>query len=115
MHGVYNVDRSDVIYLLTATRTKNKYGVSVDTYEKRMVYCQVSSINEREFFEAGRSGLNPEYRFTMFSGDYNGEETIEYQDKTYTVYRTYLKRSDAIELYVMRKGGSNGITTKDQS
>lgn len=115
MHGVYNVDRSDVIYLLTATRTKNKYGVSIDTYTKKMVYCQVSSVQQSEFHDAGRNGLNPVFRFTMFSGDYNNEEVVEYNGDTYSVYRTYLKRSDQIELYVERKGGSNGTQVQNQT
>ena len=85
----------------------------VETAVRKMVYCQVSSIQQNEFHEAGRNGLNPSFRFTMFSGDYNDEEIVEYNGKTYSVYRTYLKRSDQIELYVERKGGTNGTTVQD--
>jgi hypothetical protein len=69
--------------------------------------CQVDSITRAEFFEGGRNGLNPEFKFTMFFGDYSGESIVEYQGKTYAVYRTYLRRTDIIELYVERKGGTN--------
>ena len=86
----------------------------VETAVRKMVYCQMSSIRQSEFHEAGRNGLNPAYRFTMFSGDYNDEEIVEYNGKTYSVYRTYLKRSDQIELYVERKGGTNGTQIQDQ-
>jgi hypothetical protein len=51
--------------------------------------------------------LNPEFKFTMFFGDYSVESIVEYQGKTYAVYRTYLRRTDIIELYVERKGGTN--------
>lgn len=104
-----------MIYLISVTRTENKYGVVVETPVKRMVYCQVSSIRQSEFHEAGRNGLNPEFRFTMFSGDYNDEEIVEYNGKTYSIYRTFLKRSDDIELYVQREGGTNGIQASDPS
>ena len=74
----------------------------------RQVYCSVSSVSATEFFEGGRNGLNPEYRITVFFGDYNGETMLEYQGKTYAIYRTYYGKTDNLELYVERKGGING-------
>lgn len=105
------MDRSDIISLIDVSQVQNEYGVWVETYEKRQIYCRVESVPTREFFEAGRSGLNPEYRFTVFQGDYQGEELVEYHDKTYSIYRTYLRSNDNLELYVERKGGTNGIQT----
>lgn len=110
MHGVHGMDRSDVIYLVSETKTQDNNGVWNIQTEKRRVFCNVQSVTQTEFFEAGRNGLNPEYEFTMFQGDYNGERTVEYNGADYAVYRTYRKRTDEIELYVERKGGSNGIT-----
>lgn len=105
------MDRSDVINLISVVRVKDENGFWVETKASRQVYCRVDSISQSEFFEAGRNGLNPDYRFTMFSGDYQNEEIVEYRGQTYSVYRTYLTRSDNIELYVERKGGTNGIST----
>lgn len=45
---------------------------------------------------------------TMFFGDYDGETSLIYKGKTYSVYRTYQGRNDELELYVERKGGTNG-------
>lgn len=102
------MDRSDVIYLIKQTFVQDENGVERSVKDSRMVYVQVNSVTRQEFFEAGRSGLNPEYMFTMFAGDYCGESIVEYAGKTYAVYRTYLARNDQIELYVERKGGTNG-------
>jgi SPP1 family predicted phage head-tail adaptor len=102
------MDRSDVIKLISVTRTQDKYGQFVDTETSRQVYCQVGSITQSEFYEGGRNGLNPEYRFTVFFADYEDETIIEYKGKRYAVYRTYLARNDRLELYVERKGGTNG-------
>ncbi len=102
------MDRSDVIKLISVTRTQDKYGQFVDTETSRQVYCQVGSITQSEFYEGGRNGLNPEYRFTVFFADYEDETIIEYKGKRYAVYRTYLARNDKLELYVERKGGTNG-------
>lgn len=101
------MDRSDVIKLISETRTQDDYGRWIATKTGKQVMCQVDSITRAEFFEGGRNGLNPEFKFTMFFGDYNGESVVEYQGKTYAVYRTYLRRTDIIELYVERKGGTN--------
>jgi SPP1 family predicted phage head-tail adaptor len=102
------MDKSDVIKLISVTRTQDKYGQFVDTETSRQVYCQVGSITQSEFYEGGRNVLNPEYRFTVFFADYEDETIIEYKGKRYAVYRTYLARNDRLELYVERKGGTNG-------
>ena len=102
------MDRSEVITLVSSERTQDQYGVWTDALTGRDVFCQVDSVTRQEFFEGGRNGLNPEFRFTLFFGDYDGERDLIYKNKAYTVYRTYLGRKDTIELYVERKGGSNG-------
>ena len=109
------MDRSDIITLLAETKTQNAYGVWVTTLSNRDVFCQVDSVTRAEFFEGGRNGLNPEYRMTMFAGDYQGERLLIYNQSTYSVYRTYQGRNDTIELYVERKGGSNGKTYQTNS
>lgn len=105
------MDRSDVIKLIGMTKTQDAYGVWRKTPTAKEVMCQVDSVSQTEFYEAGRNGLNPEYRFTMFYADYSGESVVEYKGNTYSVYRTYLRKTDIIELYVERKGGTNGIVT----
>lgn len=104
------MDRSAKITLLATAKTQNDFGVWVETQTSRDVFCQVDSVTRSEFFEGGRNGLNPEFRMTMFFGDYQGEKLLVYNGATYSVYRTYQGRNDTIELYVERKGGSNGKT-----
>ena len=102
------MDRSQTITLISETQTQDDYGVWRTTETRTDVFCQVGSVTRAEFFDAGRNGLNPEYRITMFFGDYNGERIVEYNSKRYAVYRTYHARTDIIELYVQREGGVNG-------
>lgn len=97
-----------MIELVTVTRTQDEYGVWRTSETTKKIYCQVDSVTQSEFFEAGRNGLNPEFRFTVFFGDYSNEPIVIYKDKRYAVYRTYLTRNDRLELYVERKGGTNG-------
>lgn len=107
------MDRSNVISLVSTNQTQDAFGVWRQTETKRDVFCQVDSVTRAEFFEAGRSGLNPEFRFTLFAGDYNGESIVIFNGKAYSVYRTYHARTDEIELYVERKGGTNGKENVD--
>lgn len=109
------MDRSDIITLVAVTRTQNEYGQWVASESTRDVYCQVDSVTQSEFFEGGRNGLNPEFRFTMFFADYENEPIVEYKGLRYAVYRTYLNRNDKIELYVERKGGTNGTTSQNNA
>ena len=102
------MDRSNVITLLSATKTQDQFGVWRETLTERKVFCQVDSVTANEFFNGGRNGLNPEYRMSMFFGDYQGETMLRYNGMTYAIYRTYQRRDDIIELYVERKGGTNG-------
>lgn len=103
------MDRSDVIELIPVTYSKDANGIQHATEgEPRKVMCQVDSVTRNEFFEAGRNGLNPEFVFRVFFGDYEGERLVEYHGKRYSIYRTYHGRNDMMELYAERKGGTNG-------
>lgn len=101
------MDMSDVLTLVKVTNTKNKNGVFIKTRTERDIFCQTDSVTASEFFDAGRNGLNPEFRFTVFFGDYEGETECIYHGKSYSIYRTYRARTDVLELYAERKGGSN--------
>lgn len=103
------MDRSQVITLVSYPRTQDARGVWRDAAPvERNVFCQVDSVTRAEFFEGGQNGIRPEYRFTMFYWDYNGERTVMYNGVAYTIYRTYHARTDTLELYVERRTGNNG-------
>ena len=102
------MDRSTVITLIAQTNTQDSNGIWRTAETSRDVFCQVDSVTRSEFFEGGRNGLNPEFRFTMFFADYQDEEVLIYKDRAYAIYRTYIGKNDTIELYCERKGGTNG-------
>jgi hypothetical protein len=98
-----------VIYLISEQMEQDENGVFRSVPIKRRQYCKVKNVTSREFFDGGRNGLNPEYQFTMFAGDYNGERSLEYNGQAYGIYRKYLADGDYLELYVERKGATNGL------
>lgn len=99
----------DVITLISNTFTTDENGVQMALETKREIFCRMGSVTRAEFFNGGRAGLNPEFVFTVFAGDYMGEEIVAFHGRSYAIYRTYfVPDSDYIELYVQRKGGTNG-------
>lgn len=99
------MDRSSVIYLVSNNKTQNELGIWVDNLTERKVFAEVSSVGQSEWFEGGRNGLNPEYRFRMFAYDYNGESLVKYNGVIYSIYRTYVDRNELIELYAEKREG----------
>lgn len=100
------VDRSDVCKLIAVTYTTDAIGQKVPTETSRTVYCSKRSASRQEFFAAGTTGINPEYVLTLFSHDYSGEEIVEIGGSRYSVYRTYQRTPDDLELHVERKRGT---------
>ena len=99
------MDRSEVCYLISQTHTRNSSGIMTAAETSSQVYCNVQSVSASEWFDGGRNGLNPEYRLTIFEGDYSGETIVKLNNVRYAVYRTYKTKVNNIELYVQKEGG----------
>lgn len=99
------MDKSRVLTLIKTTYTVDEIGQQVPVETRRDAFCNVSSVSASELFGAGKAGLKPEYRATMFAPDYEREEIVELDGMRYGVYRTYLGRNETIELYLERKAG----------
>lgn len=104
----------DILFLISENLQQGDLGEWVPATVARRVFCRVSSIDDNEFYDAGRSGLNPEARVTVFHADYKGETVCRFKSNDYSIYRTKrIPNSDYIDLYLERKGGSNGQTSND--
>ena len=102
------MDRSEVMYLVNTEKYQDDNGIWHTRETKRKVYVNVKSTSATEFHDAGRNGLNPDLVFTLFMYDYREEIIVEYKNKRYSVYRTYIIQNhgnDFIELHTERQGG----------
>lgn len=99
------MDKSRVLILIAESYQEDSIGQQVPQEERREVFCNITGVSSAEFFEAGRAGIRPEYRVTVFAFDYNGETVVELDGVRYGVYRTYLRPDEDIELYLERKAG----------
>lgn len=97
----------DVAYLIFNEDVRDAIGQFVPGMETRSeILISVESINRSEFFNAGKSGLTPEFLFKTAAINYCGQDEVEYNGKRYSIYRTYNPpNSDEIELYVQKKVG----------
>lgn len=96
---------ADILILISQEIDIDEYGNEEATETETAVFCEVGSITQSEFFASADTELQPEFRFSIFFGDYNGQDIVEYQGKRYSVYRTY-RSGDYMELYVERKIGN---------
>lgn len=97
-----------IITLIAQTFSIDQYGNEVVTTQDTDVFAEVDSVSQSEFFAAQDTELKPEYKFTVFFGNYNGQSLVEYEDEIYSVYRTY-RTGDNLELYVERKIGERRV------
>ena len=96
---------NDVITLIKETYDTNETGDPVTTQTKREVFCQVRSVGMREKYQAQAVGLLPELTFILPDYyEYDDEQYVMYNEKTYRVIRTFVKDSHEIELVVTKDG-----------
>lgn len=104
--------RNDSIKLIKKSGTDvDAFGRQIVTETATEIFCDVLSIRQTEFTEAGKLGIRPTYCFEIFAEEYSGEEEVEYDGRRYYVYRNYRNREypDRLELYVQdRSGVKNG-------
>ena len=93
------------ITLITTEYAQDDLGEWTETRTESTVFAYVSSVTMSEFYEAGLQGFKPEFRFTVWMSEYDEQEVLEYNDKVYTIYRTYMRDDGRIELYVTEKKG----------
>lgn len=79
------------------------------------IRCLMESVNRSEFFAGGKAGFRPEMVFTIFHGEYRGEDTLTWNGTAYAIYRTFHRPgTDDLELYVKREVGvDNGAQDGD--
>ncbi len=101
--GKDNISLDLICYLQSVTITYDEIGNSIETPVNRLVFCAELSIYSSEFFNAGQTGIKPELMLVVDIEEYDGEESLLYNDNPYNVYRNYPRPDGLIELYC--KGG----------
>ena len=89
------MDRDTELILITPVMAADTYGIPQEGEPiRRSVFARVESVSRSEFFEAGRNGLRPDYKMTMFSYDYEGEKIVEFNGRRFNVVRAFQSEFD---------------------
>ncbi|NMA65320.1 MAG: phage head closure protein [Clostridiaceae bacterium] len=99
--------RNTTVNLIKKTYVSDEIGQQIPTATKKTVFADVEGISQNEFFKAGRTGLKPQYKILIWVFEYNGEAAVELDGKKYSVYRTFLRDDEKIELYLTEKLGGH--------
>ena len=103
-----NVYPIDLVEITTEKDSLNQ--VVEKTRTTKTIYAEISSVSQTEFFSAGRLGFQPSFKAVIYDFEYNGESIVKYNNKLYSIYRTYyVNGTDRLELYLEERGG-----TKDE-
>lgn len=99
------MDRSVVVELVAESYTTDALHQTITTETTREVFASIRSVSRSEWDAGGNQGLRPEFQITMFEPDYEGEKIVKIRGNRYSVYRTYIRQNEMIELYVEEQVG----------
>lgn len=105
----------NVIKLVSESRTVDEYGDFNAITTERVIFADLRSITQSEFYQAQATGLKPEIKFVIADFlDYQNEKKILYTpfngvEEEYTVLRTY-RDGNQLEL-VCKRGVDHGAST----
>lgn len=100
------MERDHVAYLISETHEADELAQMIPMEHRREVFCTIGSVQQSEWFSAGRNGLKAQLRLKVFADDYAGETMVEVDGVRYEIYRTYLGDNSKMELYLKKAGGS---------
>ncbi len=99
--------RSEVIYFMDMVPSEER-DVNGDPVTREqiseMVYAEIKSIGQSEFYQAQTADIKPEIKFRITDYmDYQGQKYLIHEGIRYTVLRTY--RTNGNELEITCYGG----------
>lgn len=99
---------NSVITLVSEKIKVDEYGDQIKTQSERVVFAELKSIGQSEFYQAQALGLKPEIKFVLPDYlEYGGEKRLKFKDfgedneQEYTVLRTY-RQNNLLELICKR-------------
>jgi hypothetical protein len=97
-----------VCFLISPTITKDALKQEIKTDGiPRQVFCSTTNISRQEFNVSMQAGLKAEKVIIIDHDEYDGEEKLKYANKNYSVYRTFVRPDNFIELYCEVRIGGN--------
>ncbi|PDY48449.1 phage head closure protein [Bacillus pseudomycoides] len=97
---------NDILLFPVVTTIEDELGQKEEFEEFiRQVFCEKKSVPQSEFFQAGQSGIKASCTLIVHLLDYQEEQKVKYREKEYSIYRTYERNDEKVELYCEVKAG----------
>lgn len=96
------------LILLSHSYISDKYGNQIKKSTKIPIpIIKVTSVSEKEFYDAGQQHKKPSIRFVISSLNYNEEEELEYMGTNYSILRSQTIVADETNLICERRVGND--------
>lgn len=99
------ISLDDVCELLSITTIKDDIGNMIKTEKPFMCFCSKMSITRAEFNAAGSLGLKPDMMLVVDGDAYDNEKYLLYQGTKYSIYKSYQRADNFMELYCEVRNG----------
>lgn len=90
--------------IITTVRDELNQVEEIESFTKQ-VFCEKKPIAQSEFFAAGQSSIKAAQVLVVSIFDYDNEMKLKFKDKVYSIYRTYERLDEKVELYCEVKAG----------
>ena len=99
------ISLDDVCYLISITTTQDTLGQAIKEEKESMVFCSKMSITRAEFNSAGMLGKKTSLMFIIDADTYEEEQLLRYNEKKYSIYKTFQRADGFTEIYCEVKAG----------
>lgn len=95
------------IKLVSEVKSVDEYGDTISAETERIVFCELKSITQTEFYQAEAVGLKPEIKFVIPDFlEYSNEQVVKFtpfngEEEIYSVLRTY-RNNNQLEIVCKR-------------
>lgn len=100
-----NISLDNVCTLLSIETIQDDLGQFIKIEKPYLVFCSKLSITRAEHSSAGTSGHKPELMLIVDSDSYENETLVEFENKKYSIYKTFQRVDSFTELYCEVKTG----------
>lgn len=99
------VSLDDVCNLISISSQQDDIGQPIITETPYMIFCSKLSITRAEFNSAGNMGHKPAMLLIVDAESYQNEKYLDYENKRYSIYKTFQRIDGFLELYCEVKTG----------
>lgn len=100
------MDNLKKVKLIKRAQLVDSLGEVTYSETSREVYGSVTSSSQSEWFTAHRDDINSVAQLVIYSFEYQGETVVEMDGERLSVYRTFKRSIDKLELYLEKKAGT---------